>query len=165
MPKCGEKTGHIAKKTGQLCDQNIPTGAKGCFWFVRTPQQRSLEAVRISRIGKTRRALPASYQVKPFDSVESIITWSRDMAERCLKEDIDPRRTSEARGFAHLALSAIQTRTQEHMINALLQLEHGSSALVLLTKFQQGVAAGPRRPVPGRTVKHIEALPQGEVVS
>ncbi len=150
---------------GLPCQQNINPKAPACLWHSKTPKQRSLLATKGSIAAKMMRALPASYQVKPFDSVESIISWAHDMADKCLKEDIDPRRTSEARGFAQLALSAIQSRTQQQMVDALLRLEHGGAAMMLMAKFQQGMSGGQRRPLPGRTVNPVESPPSEEVVS
>ena len=92
-------------------------------------------------------ALPASYLVKPFDSVDSIIEWAHEMAGKVLKADVDPRRTSAARGFAQLALSAHQARTQQQLVDCLLKIEHGGAAFALLARLQESPTA-PRKPLP-----------------
>ncbi|MEO7862144.1 MAG: hypothetical protein ABIU05_17290 [Nitrospirales bacterium] len=146
--KCGELG--FTNADGEPCGQNLQAGAKCCLWHDQTPKGKRRADLQRRRGGITSRAksaLPASYFVKPFDSVDSIISWAHEMAGKVLKEDVDPRRSSEARGFAQLALSAHQARTQQELVDALLRLEHGGAAFALLARLQDSTAA-PRKPLP-----------------
>jgi hypothetical protein len=151
--KCGDKG--FVNADGTPCQQNIAASATSCLWHDQTPKGKrkaDLERKRGGIASRAKLSLPASYLVKPFDSVESIIEWAHEMAGKVLKEDVDPRRTSEARGFAQLAVSAHQIRAQERMVEALLRLEHGGTAVVLLERMQASLTSGQRRPLPGRMV-------------
>jgi hypothetical protein len=157
--KCGELG--FLNADGTPCRQNIAATATSCLWHDQSPRGRrkaDLERKRGGIASRAKLALPASYLVKPFDSVDSIIEWAHEMAGKVLKEDVDPRRTSEARGFAQLAVSAHQIRTQERMVEALLRLEHGGTAIVLLERMQASLSSGIRRPLPGR----VMSLPNEE---
>ena len=153
--KCGEK-GH---KTihGAPCGQDIAARAKGCLWHSRTPAQRRILAAKGAIIQKMKNVLPASYQVPPFDTRESIVEWARDMAGKVLRGELSPKLSAEARGHAQLALQARTAEAQERLVEALLTVEHGGSALLLLTRLQDGLADGRRRPLPG-----ARALPLSE---
>lgn len=158
--KCGELG--FTNADGAPCGQNVAAGAKSCLWHDESPKGRrraDLERKRGGISSRAKSALPASYLVKPFDSVDSIIEWAHEMAGKVLKEDIDPRRTSEARGFAQLAVSAHQIRTQERMVEALLRLEHGGTAIVLLERMQASLSTGTRRPLPGLRATIAEEIP------
>ncbi len=153
--KCGDK-GH---KTihGAPCGQTIPARAKGCLWHSRTPEQRSILAAKGGIVRNIKNALPPDYQVPPFDSRESIIAWSQDMAGNVLRGELSPKLSAEARGHAQLALQARTAEAQERLVEALLTVEHGGAALLLLTRLQDGLADGRRRPLPG-----TRALPPSE---
>lgn len=147
--KCGDLGFDNAE--GQPCGQNVAAGAKSCLWHDQTPKGKRRADLQRKRGGISSRmksALPASYLVKPFDSVDSIIEWAHEMAGKVLKEDVDPRRTSEARGFAPLALSAHQARTQQQLVDA---LEHGGAAFALLARLQDTTTA-PRKPLPWKVL-------------
>ncbi len=147
--KCGDK-GH---KTihGAPCGQTIPARAKGCLWHSRTPEQRSILAANGGIVRNIKNALPPEYQVPPFDTRESIVEWARDMAGKVLRGELSPKLSAEARGHAQLALQARTAEAQERLVEALLTVEHGGSALLLLTRLQDGLADGRRRPLPGAT--------------
>jgi hypothetical protein len=151
--RCGEKG--FLNADGHPCGQTIAATAKSCLWHDTTPKgkrQADLQRKRGGLVSRAKLALPASYLVKPFDSVDSIIEWAHEMAGKVLKEDVDPRRTSEARGFAQLALSAHQARTQQQLVDALLRLEHGGAAFALLARLQESTTA-PRRPLPWKALE------------
>lgn len=150
--KCGELG--FTNTDGGPCGQTIATGAKSCLWHDTTPKGKRRADLQRKRGGissRAKSALPANYFVAPFDSIDSIISWSHQMCEKVLKEDVDPRRTSEARGFAQLALSAHQARTQQQLVDALLRLEHGGAAFALLAQLQSSTAA-PRKPLPWKAI-------------
>jgi hypothetical protein len=148
--KCGER-GHVTA-TGAPCGQTIGATAVGCLWHSRTPDQRRLLALKGGIASRMRTALPASYQIPEFTDEASILTFARELARMALKDDVDLRRVSEARGAASLALSAVSARSQAKLVDALLRLEHGGAAVALLAQFQAGQANGPRRPLPGRVL-------------
>ena len=154
--KCGDK-GHKTKH-GVPCDQNISARAKGCLWHTRNAAQRRILAAKGSVVGRMKNVLPATYRVPPFDTRESIVNWARDMAGKVLRGELSPKLSAEARGHAQLALQARTAEAQERLVEALLTVEHGGSALLLLTRLQDGLADGRRRPLPGAT----RALPLSE---
>jgi hypothetical protein len=148
--KCYDKTGHITAK-GTHCQQEIGADAAGCIWYVRTPEQRRLLALKGGIASRMQTALPASYQIPEFTSPESIISFAQELARVALKEDVDLRRVAEARGAAGLALSAHAARTQQQLVDALLRLEHGGLAVAMLAQFQAAQSdPTKRRPLPPR---------------
>ena len=150
--KCGDLG--FTNAEGHPCGQNVAAGAKSCLWHDTTPKGKRRADLQRKRGGLKSRAkcaLPASYMVAPFDSIDSILGWCHEMAGKVLKEDVDPRRTSEARGFAQLALSAHQARTQQQLVDALLRLEHGGAAFALLARLQESTAT-PRKPLPWKVL-------------
>jgi hypothetical protein len=150
--RCGEKSGHLTKD-GTLCQQPIPATAKGCIWYVRTPEERSLLATKGSLASRMKRALPATYACPEFTETESIIAFARELGRLALTADVDMRRLAEARGAAQLALSAHSVQAQARMVDALLALEHGGQALVLLSQFQAAQSdPSKRRPLPGKVL-------------
>jgi hypothetical protein len=111
------------------------------------------DALRWQKAGaiasRLRRAMPSTYGVPEFTSVESIIAFAHELARLALTEDVDPRRVAEARGAAALALSGYGTLEQKKLVDALLRIEHGGAAFALLARLQDGLTVGPRRPLPG----------------
>ena len=119
--------------------------------------------VKGSIASRMRRAMAASTPEPPFDTIESIVAWAQRMARAALVDDVDPRRLAEARGFAQLALSALGARTQQQLIDALLKLEHGGAAVMLLSRLQDGLDAGKLRPIPGTArVLSMSSAPAGD---
>ncbi len=146
--KCGEK-GWIAKSHGGPCGQDISAKAKGCIWHTSSPEKRRILAAKGSVVGRIKNELPSNYEVPPFDSCESIVKFAEDLAGRVLRGQVSPKLSAEARGFAQLALQARTAEQQERLVEALLKVEHGGTALLLLTRLQDGLADGRRRPLPG----------------
>lgn len=152
--RCGDK-GH---KTilGRPCQQPINAKAKGCLWHSRTPAQRKLMSLRGNVIGRLKRALPEDYKMIPFDSRESVIRFAEDLARRVLTQDVDPRRVDTALRAATVALSAFTAATQEKLVEAMLRVEHGGTAMLLLARLTDGLTEGRRRPLPGRPLAIVE---------
>jgi hypothetical protein len=148
--KCGDR-GH-RKADGTPCQQTIGVKAAGCIWHTSSPEGRAAFAMKGGLASRMRRALPASTPEPPFDTVENIIAWAQQMARAALVEEVDTRRLAEARGFAQLALSALSARTQQELVDALLKLEHGGAAMLLLSRLTNGLNEGRTRPLPGRTL-------------
>lgn len=157
--RCGDRG--YTNEQGKPCGQQIARTAKACIFHMpgEAGQRRAkLTQQKGALAAKMRQALPATYQVAPFNSVESIIEWAHEMAGKVLKENVDTRRTAEARGFAQLALAAIAARTNQQLVEALLRLEHGGAAFALLARLQDGITGGRPRPLPGR----VPALTEGK---
>jgi hypothetical protein len=152
---CGAAGGRILGPDGQEtstpCRQGTAVG-KRCGFHRTDAAGRRLLALKGGIASRMRSALPASMPEPPFTSPESIVAWSQRMAHAALTQNVDPRRMAEARGFAHLALAALNARIQAQLVEALLRVEHGGAALVLLERLRGGLADGPRRPLPGRVL-------------
>jgi hypothetical protein len=69
--KCGEKTGHQTKQ-GQLCQQNIAASAPGCFWFIRSPEERRTEALKNSLKGMRESGLMRPEPGTRYESIQSL---------------------------------------------------------------------------------------------
>jgi hypothetical protein len=148
--KCGDKG--FKNSLGEPCQQNITKASPACLWHRRTPEQRRLIAARGSILARMKKALSPEYQVPGLDSPEAILGFAQELARLALTEDVDMRRIAEARGSASLALAAINARTQQQLVDALLTIEHGGAAFALLARLQDGLSDGRRRPLPGRVV-------------
>lgn len=151
------KCGALGHKTalGKPCDQNIPASAKGCLWHTASPARRRLLATKGSLAARMNRALPRTYRVIPFESREAVIRFVEDLAQRVLTADVDRGRIDTALRAASVALSGFAQQTQERLVEALLKVEHGGAAVLLLQQFTDGHHEGRRRPLPGR----IASLP------
>ena len=147
----GHKTVH-----GEPCHQTVGRGKKGCIWHTRNPEQRRLLATRGALAARSRFFLPADTPPPEFRDTPSIVAWAERTAQLVMTDKLDPRAAGEARQLAALTISARQALAQEKLVEALLTVEHGGSALLLLTRLQDGLADGRRRPLPGAT----RALPE-----
>ena len=143
---CGER-GHVGKD-GRPCRQNINAKAAGCVWHVLSPEGRSAMALKGSVASRMKRALPSSYQIPEFESPEAIIAFARELARLALTGDVDMRRVGEARQAAMLALSGHSAQTQARLVEALVKIEGGGAAFVMLQRLQEGLSEGRRRPLP-----------------
>lgn len=158
MPRCGDfghKTIH-----GESCQQTVPRGKKACIWHSRTPEQRSILARKGGIARALEKALPSTYQVPPFDTRESIVNWAREMAGKVLRGELSVKLSAEARGHAQLALQARTAEAQERLVEALLKVEHGGAAMLLLTRLQDGLTETRRRPLPGMRVLPTTTTPE-----
>jgi hypothetical protein len=153
--KCFDKTGHVTK-VGTPCQQTIGADAAGCIWYVRTPEQRSVLALKGGIASRMRSALPSTYQVPEFTDPEAIVRFAQELARMALKDDVDRGRVAEARMAAGLALSAHAARTQQQLVDALLRIEHGGLAVAMLAQFQAAQSdPSKRRPLPPRIVTSL----------
>ncbi len=148
--KCGD-LGHKTR-TGKPCGQIIGPKAKGCLWHTRDAAGRKLLSMKGTIVARLKRALPKSYAIPEFVSPDSIKAFARELARLALTEDVDFRRLAEARGAAHLALAAISATNQERLIEALLTVERGGAAVLLLQQLQTSLVEGRRKPLPGRVL-------------
>jgi hypothetical protein len=157
--RCGDKG--FKNSIGEPCAQRIAAAAPACLWHRRTPEDRRLIAMRGSILARMKKALSPEYQVPGLDSPEAVLGFAQELARLALTEDVDLRRIAEARGSASLALAAINTRTQQQLVDALLRIEHGGAAFALLGRLQDGLSDGRRRPLPGRVVA-MPVTPDGD---
>lgn len=146
--RCGDR-GHLTA-AGQPCGQTIGEKAAGCLWHTLSAEGRKAMALKGGIASRMKRALSSTYEVPELETPEAIIAFARELARLALTEDVDTRRVAEASGAAGLALSAFTARSQAQLVEALIRLEGGGAALVLLQRLQNGLADGPRRPLPGR---------------
>ena len=154
---CGD-LGHLSR-AGRPCGQVIGRDVGGCIHHDPSrPGAAHAVQVKGSIASRMRRAMPSAYEVPAFASPESIIAFAHELARLALTEDVDPRRVAEARSAAALALSGHSTMTQARAVEALLKIEHGETAFALLTRLQDGMSDGRRRPLPGR----MAALPASD---
>jgi hypothetical protein len=147
--KCGD-LGHKTV-TGQPCQQNIPHGAKGCLWHTRTPEERTKLARFAGITSQKHRLIPETYKANlpPFDTRENVIKFAEQVACAVLTSSVDAKRVDVALRAASVALSGFQAITQEKLNEALLKLEGGGAALILLERLKVAVAEGKHRPLPG----------------
>jgi len=156
--KCGEKGWTTA--AGTPCQQNIGKNAAGCLWHSKSAAGRLALAMKGGIASRMRRALPATYQVQPFETREDVIRFANAMAELALKKDVDLRRIDSALRAAGLALQAFAQETNERLVNALLEHEHGGQAFAIYQRMTAVTSSTLRRPLPPRRV----AVPDLDVV-
>jgi hypothetical protein len=95
------------------------------------------------------RRLPPDAPAPNFATRDDIVRWAEEMAGRVLRGELDPKLSAEARGHAQLALQAKTAEAQERLLEALLRVEHGGAAVMLLARLQEGLNESRRRPLPG----------------
>jgi hypothetical protein len=145
--KCGEK-GYVTKE-GTPCQQNVPKHATACLWHSRSPEGRKALAMVGGLKSRMMRYLPKSELPPDFQSTASIVAWAQKTAKKVLTGDLDPRAAAEARQLAGLAIAARVADAQEVMATTLATVEHGATAMLLLSRLQDSLRGGPRRPLPG----------------
>jgi hypothetical protein len=109
-------------------------------------------------VSQKKGAFPSDYQVQ-FPDREAVVRFVEDLAKRALTENVDLRRIDTALKAANVALTAHGMGIQEKMVEALLRLEHGGTAIVLLERMQASLSTGARRPLPGRVMRIAEETP------
>jgi len=148
--KCGDKG--FTTVTGHPCGQTIGADTPACIWHSRTPEERTLLASKGGLKTTIKRAFPSDYAVG-FPDREAVVRVVEDLAKRALTDQVDLGRIDTALRAASVALTAFGMATQEKMVDALLRLEHGGTAIVLLERMQASLSTGTRRPLPGRLVR------------
>ncbi len=146
--KCGE-LGHLTIH-GQPCGQDISAESKGCVWHTSDAARRKVIAGTGSLKFQSKLKLPADYPVPEFTDLDSIVTFAHQMTKAVLSTTVDPRRISEARQCAGLALSAFAAQDQKRLVDSILKLQHGEAAVLLLQRMQEGLTEGRRKPLPTR---------------
>ncbi len=160
--KCGDKG--FVTAAGLPCQQNINPKATGCLWHSRTPEQRSIVATRGALAAKMKKALPTDHPIPPLDGLSSYEGACRDLYRLSLTGNVDRWRLTEARGAIALLMQAEQVRAQQQLYQALVGLERGGAAVVLLNQYLEG-HTGERRPVPPRPRTQVEIAVREEPAS
>lgn len=160
---CGDH-GHVTKG-GTPCGQQIAETATACIWHSHSAEERSEMMRQASLMGQERhrKILPKNAPKPDFSSREAIVAWSQDKAHRVLTGQLDRYLSAEARGWASVALAAKAAEAQERLLEALVKLEHGGAAVAILTRLQEALEGGSRRPVPGRRLAVVAAPPVGAI--
>ena len=155
---CGELTKHTNKR-GALCGQIVAADAvQGCLWHSRSATARSLMASKGPAARRKKLLVPVGSCRPQFESRASIIQFVQDLAHRVLTTRVDPRRIDSALRAAGEARAVLAAAVQEKILDALLKIEYGETALLMLTRLQEGMKQGARRPLPARVV----TIGQGE---
>ncbi len=97
---------------------------------------------------RMRRFMPSDSPPPEFSSTAAIVAWAERTAQRVLCGELEPRAAGEARQLAALTIQARAADAQEKLVEALLRVEHGGAALLLLGKLQDGLSQAGRRPLP-----------------
>ena len=150
--RCGD-LGHVGND-GRPCGQNIGQYAKGCPWHAGGREGASRFALRgvIASRRKHVAMLPLETQSPEFASPDEILTYAATTARQVVVGELSPQLSAEARGWASVALKVHEIKATERLAAAVLQIERGGHAIVLLQQLQASIAEGKRRPLPGRVV-------------
>lgn len=148
--KCGEN-GYLTVD-GKPCGQNLHPGKPSCLWHGKSDAERSDLARRGAMRAGLRRALPENYEVQEFEHEDSVIAFAREMAQKVLTTNVDPRRIDVGLRAASVALAGFGAKTQRRLVDAIAALEHGGAAMVLLAKLTEGVGSGKRQPITPRVL-------------
>jgi Fe-S-cluster formation regulator IscX/YfhJ len=108
---------------------------------------------------RKRRLLPESYKMPPFDSRENVIRFAEGLARDVLTKDVDPRRIDTALRAAGVALTGFAQATQEKLLEAILTMEHGGMAVIMLQRIHTALAEGKRQPLP---LSGLQTVPGGD---
>lgn len=154
---CGD-AGGMNLATGQPCRQGTGVG-KRCIWHpadLEAPEDAAEHRRRVAQSGGlafvARSVLPANTPSPDFESIESITRYSSRRAHLVETGKLDPKLSAEARGWATLALQALDAIERRRLTDVLVSVEGGGAALVLLTRLTESLAEGRRRPLPGRVL-------------
>jgi hypothetical protein len=156
--KCGDR-GHLAA-SGEPCQQTIGKHTAACIWHSRSAEGRSALAMKGGIASRMRRFLSKNAPPPEFASTEAIVVWAQTTAQQVLCGDLDPRAASEARQLAGLAIQARAADAQQQLVEALLRMEHGGAAVMLLSRLQQGLVEGRTRPLPPRVLRASPVEPE-----
>ncbi len=112
---------------------------------------------------KMMRALPQDHPIPPLDDLPSYKAALRELYTLSLTGNVDRWRLTEARGNIVSLIQAEQVRVQQQLYEALVGLEHGGPAVVLLNQYLEG-HTGERRSLPPPPLTRVES-PAMEVAS
>ncbi|MCH8039557.1 MAG: hypothetical protein IH977_04340 [Nitrospinae bacterium] len=142
--KCGDK-GHLTAQ-GQPCGQNINVKAAGCLWHVRSKKQRTVLATRGALAARLNKALPVGDPMPILqEGLPGLEAACRYLFGVSLKRNIDRWRLTEARGFLTLLFQAEDLKDRRKLYEAIVSLEHGGQAVILVNQFLEGQTGGRRR--------------------
>lgn len=153
---CGA-AGGVNLATGQPCGQTTGAG-KRCIWHPNgtEPEAAAEHRRSVARTGGlafvARSVLPEKTPLPDFESIEAITRYAEKRARLVETGKLDPKLSAESRGWATLALQALDSIERRRLADVLVSVEGGGAALVLLARLQEAVSEGRRRPLPGRVV-------------
>jgi len=101
------------------------------------------------------RTLPKDTPVPRFATSAQVRRFAERMAHLVMTGQLARQVAETSLRAAGLALQVRQLENAERLTDALLRVQHGEAAVMLLARLQDSIASGPRRPLPGR----IQALP------
>ncbi len=138
---------------GLACRHPVP-----CPWHGAgaTAESRS-ELARQGGLGKLR-TLSHDTPEPRFRTTEDVRRYAERTAYLVTTGQLDRHVAETALRAAGLGLQVHQLKNQERLTDALLRMEHGGAAVLLLSRLQESLADGRRRPLPGRV--HALAAPQ-----
>ena len=135
---------------GSECMTPLDRGQRACLRHKAEERARARAAARD--------LLPADAARPDFTTEDSIVAWSEDMADKVSKGLLAPELSDAAGKHADRAMRRLELRAQKALTDALLQLERGGTAVVMLRQMLADPTAR-RRPLPP---KRAVALGNGE---
>lgn len=153
---CGD-SGGVNVVTGQPCRQATGAGRR-CVWHPdvadagEAAEHRRTVSLAGAAASLARSVLPVRTPSPDFESVEAITRYSERRAHLVETGRLDPKLSAEARGWATLALQALDVAERRRLADVLVSVEGGGAALVLLARLTESLADGRRRPLPGRVL-------------
>lgn len=145
--------------TGEPCGQGTAPGRR-CVWHTRDAAGRRLLALKGGVASRMRSYLPSSAPRPEFSSTAAVVAWAEATAHKVLSGALDPRAAGEARQLAALTIQARSAEAQERLVDALLRLENGGAAVMMLARLTDGIADGKGRPLPGRVLPMAATPPE-----
>ncbi len=99
-----------------------------------------------SLAAKMNKALPADYPMPPLEEgLPALEVACRHLFVVALKHNVDRWRLTEARGFLTLLFQAEDLKDRRKLYEAIVSLEHGGQAVILVNQFLDGQTGGRRR--------------------
>ncbi len=131
-------------------------GQARCLTHATDPTRIRRREERNRAGGENRlRTLPKASREPRFRSAAQVRRYAERLAHLVTTGQLAVKLADTAIRAAGLALQVHQLKNQERLTDALLRLEHGGAAVMLL---RESLSEGKRRPLPGR----IQALPSGD---
>ena len=159
--KCGDYGYQNAFR--QPCGQTLREGETACLWHRSTPAERSAIASRGGRKKSIQEnGLPEEAVASlSFQTIDQVVTFVETMAKQALTSPLHRGRIETALKCANVAKGCFETKATQELTRAVLTMEHGGGAVLLLQRLQEGMAGGARKPLPGRRMPVVELSETG----
>ena len=135
---------------GSECMTPLDRGQRACLRHKAEERAKARAAARD--------LVPPEAPPPSFEDEDAIVRWSEQMADRVVKGLLAPELSDSAGKHADRAMRRLELRAQKALTDALLQLERGGTAVVMLRQMLADPTA-PRRPLPP---KRVVALGDGD---